>query len=110
MVEATIIGLDLGKNVFQAHGSNAEGHVAFRKRLRRDKVLEFFSEHDKCSVAMEACAGAHYWARQISEMGHDVRLIPPAYVKPFVKRQKNDASDAEAICEALQRLANRLSI
>ena len=75
----------------------------FRKKLRRAKVLAFFAAQPRCMVAMEACAGAHYWAREIGELGHTVRLIPPAYVKPFVKRQKNDAADAEAICEAAQR-------
>lgn len=103
MVEVSMIGLDLGKNVFQAHGADASGRVVFRKRLRRDNVLQFFSSLAGCKVAMEACPGAHYWSRELLRLGHDVRLIPPAYVKPFVKRQKNDAADAEAICEALQR-------
>ena len=103
MTEASTIGLDLAKRVFQAHGADASGNVVFRKRLRREQVLKFFADRPACVVAMEACSSAHYWARGIGELGHTVRLIPPAYVKPFVKRQKNDATDAEAICEAAQR-------
>jgi transposase len=95
--------LDLAKHVFQAHGASAFGAVLFRKKLRRDQVLAFFAAQPRCVVAMEACASAHHWARAIRELGHAVRLIPPAYVKPFVKRQKNDMADAEAICEAAQR-------
>jgi transposase len=101
--EASTIGLDLAKRVFQAHGADASGKVVFRKQLRRGQVLAFFAGRPACVVAMEACSSAHYWAREIGELGHMVRLIPPAYVKPFVKRQKNDATDAEAICEAAQR-------
>jgi transposase len=95
--------LDLAKNVFQAHGADALGNVQFRKKLRRGQVPEFFSAQPACTVAMEACGSAHYWAREIGKFGHTVRLMAPAYVKPFVKRQKNDAADAEAICEAVQR-------
>jgi hypothetical protein len=95
--------LDLAKLVFQVHGADASGAVVFRKTLRRARVLEFFRDLPRCFVAMEACGGAHHWAREIGRLGHEVRLIPPIYVKPFVKRQKNDASDAEAICEAAQR-------
>ena len=98
-----MIGLDLVKSVFQAHGADASGGVVFRRKLRRDKLLAFFAGQPRCVVAMEACASAHYWAREIGALGHETRLIPPAYVKPFVKRQKNDMADAEAICEAAQR-------
>jgi transposase len=103
MGEVSIIGLDLAKNVFQAHGADASGAMQFRKTLRRAQLLEFFAAQPNCTVAMEACAGAHYWGRELGTLGHTVRLIAPAYVKPFVKRQKNDAADAEAICEAAQR-------
>jgi len=101
--EVITIGLDLAKSVFQAHGADGSGGVVFRKKLRRDQLLTFFSSQPRCLVAMEACASAHYWAREIGALGHEIRLIPPAYVKPFVKRQKNDMADAEAICEAAQR-------
>ena len=103
MAKATTIGLDLAKQVFQVHGADATGAVVFRKRLRRTGVLQFFASQAPCRIAMEACASSHYWGRELSRIGHEVRLIPPAYVKPFVKRQKNDAADAEAICEASQR-------
>jgi transposase len=95
--------LDLAKSVFQVHGADASGAVLFRRKLRRHQVLTFFAGQPPCTVAMEACGSSHYWAREIGQLGHAVRLIPPAYVKPFVKRQKNDAADAEAICEAAQR-------
>jgi transposase len=101
--EVITIGLDLAKTVFQAHGADASGGVVFRKKLRRDQMLGFFSGQPPCLVAMEACASSHHWAREIAALGHETRLIPPAYVKPFVKRQKNDMADAEAICEAAQR-------
>lgn len=103
MTEITIVGLDLAKRVFQVHGATADGGVAIRKKLSRGQVLAFFADLPPCVVAMEACATAHYWAREIGALGHTVRLVPPAYVKPFVKRQKNDAADAEAIAEAASR-------
>ena len=103
MEQVSMIGIDLAKNSFQLHGARADGSVAFRKKLSRGKVLEFLGSHPRCAVAMEACAGAHYWGREIGDLGHSVRLIPPQYVKPYVKRQKNDAADAEAICEAASR-------
>jgi transposase len=103
MAEVSTIGLDLAKSVFQVHGADSAGAVVFRKKLRRNQVLSFFAAQSPCTVAMEACGSAHYWAREITTLGHHVRLIPPAYVKPFVKRQKNDMADAEAICEAAQR-------
>jgi len=89
--------------VFQAHGADARGQQLFSRRIPRGQVLRFFEDQPRCLVALEACGGAHHWARELMRIGHDVRLIPPAYVKPFVKRQKNDAADAEAICEAAQR-------
>jgi transposase len=103
MGEVTTIGLDIAKSVFQAHGSDASGSVVFRKKLSRGRLLAFFASQPPCVVAMEACAGAHHWGRELTALGHTIRLIPPAYVKPFVKRQKNDEADAEAICEAAQR-------
>jgi transposase len=103
MGEIATIGLDLAKNVFQVHGIDANGKVLVRRKLRRVEVLEFFANVGSCLVGMEACATAHYWAREIAELGHEVRLIPPAYVKPYVKRGKTDAADAEAIAEAVTR-------
>ena len=103
MSEIITVGLDLAKNVFQVHGADGSGRAVLRKKLRRAQVLEFFAQLTSCVVAMEACGGAHYWGREIGRLGHEVRLIPPAYVKPFVKRQKNDAANAEAICEAALR-------
>ncbi len=107
MTELSIIGLDLAKSVFHAHGAGADGSVIFRRRLTRQQVLKFFAAQPRCVVAMEACASAHHWARVIGALGHEVKLIPPAYVKPFVKRQKNDAADAEAIVEAASRATMR---
>jgi len=102
-MNVTTIGIDLAKSVFQLHGIDAQGEVVFRRKLRRSGVLDFLRDLPPCLVGLEACATAHFWGRQIGALGHGVRLIPPAYVKPYVKRQKNDAADAEAICEAVTR-------
>jgi transposase len=107
MVEVTTIGLDIGKRVLQAHGADAAGRGVLRRKLRREEVHAFFAALPSCLVGMEACATAHYWARELRALGHEVRLIPPAYVKPYVVRQKNDAADAAAICEAVTRPAVR---
>jgi transposase len=101
--DITTIGLDLAKHVFQVHGVNDTTGEIIRKRLRRSQVLSFFPSLAPCLVGMEACATAHYWARELQALGHEVRLIPPQYVKPYLKRNKNDAADAEAICEAVKR-------
>lgn len=103
MEEVSTIGLDIAKQVFHAHGADASGRTVFSRRITRQKLVQFFASQPRCTVAMEACAGAHHWGRELQRLGHEVRLIPPVYVKPFVKRQKNDAADAEAICEAAQR-------
>ena len=103
MEQATIIGIDLAKRSFQVHGARADGSVAFRKKLSRNKVLSFMASQPRCVVAMEACASSHHWGREIGNLGHEVKLVLPVYVKPFVKRQKNDAADAAAICEAASR-------
>lgn len=103
MNEVSIIGVDLAKHVFQLHGAAADGTMVFRKKLSRSQFRQFMSDRSCCVVAMEACATSHYWAREFTKMGHEVRLIAPIYVKPFVKRQKTDAADAEAIVEAAQR-------
>lgn len=101
------IGLDIAKNVFQLHGVNAKGHVVLKKTLRRAQVAHFFSTAAPCLVGMEACGGAHYWARKLESLGHTVRLMAPQFVRPYVKSQKNDAADAEAICEAVTRPSMR---
>jgi len=103
MSEITTIGLDLAKHVFQVHGVDASGATVLRKRLRRNQVLAFFAGLPRCLVGLEACATAHHWARELQLVGHEVRLMPAQYVKPYVKRNKNDAADAEAICEAVRR-------
>src|SRR5499427_1781290 len=103
MDEITTIGLDLAKHVFQVHGVDASGATVLRKRLRRNQVLAFFAGLPRCLVGLEACATAHHWARELQLVGHEVRLMPAQYVKPYVKRNKNDAADAEAICEAVSR-------
>jgi transposase len=97
------IGLDIAKSVFQVHGVDAAGHVVIRRQLKRRYVVAFFEKLGRCLIGIEACASSHHWARQLQALGHTVRLMPPAYVKPYVKRQKNDATDAEAICEAVSR-------
>ena len=103
MDQASIIGIDLAKHSFQVHGARADGSVAFRKKLSRGKVLDFLASQPPCVVAMEACGSAHHWGREAEKLGHEVKLVPPIYVKPFVKRQKNDMADAEATTEAAQR-------
>ena len=103
MEEFNIVGIDLAKNVFQVHASDEIGRRLFSKKVLRGQLLKLMSTIKPCVVALEACASAHYWGRQIAELGHEVKLIPPIYVKPFVKRQKNDAADAEAIVEAASR-------
>ena len=103
MIASTIIGLDIAKQIFQVHGVSADGNVTIKRKLRRSEVLGFFGRQARCIVGLEACGGSHFWAREIRALGHDVRLIPPAYVKPYVKRGKTDAVDAEAICEAVSR-------
>ena len=103
MQAITTIGLDIAKSVFQVHGIDAEGNVLIRRQLKRRYVLAFFEKLPPCLVGIEACATSHHWSRELKALGHTVRLMPPAYVKPYVKRQKNDATDAEAICEAVTR-------
>lgn len=106
-MEISTIGLDLAKNVFQVHGVSPTGEVVVRKALRRSQVLPFFEKLPPCLVGTEACGTSHHWARELTKLGHEVRLMPPAYVKPYVKRGKNDAADAEAICEAVTRQTMR---
>ena len=103
MSEVITIGLDLAKNIFQVHGVDGDGEIVIRRQLRRARVMAFFAKQPRCLVGMEACATSHFWAREIGKLGHEVRLMPPRYVKPYVKRNKNDAADAEAICEAVTR-------
>jgi transposase len=107
MVAITTVGLDIAKSVFQVHGIDSRGGVALRRQLKRRYVVAFFKKLPPCLVGIEACATSHHWSRELQALGHSVRLIPPAYVKPYVKRQKNDAADAEAICEAVQRPSMR---
>jgi transposase len=110
MGEVSTIGLDMVKSVFQVHAADASGAVLFRKKRRRHQVLTFLAGQPPCTVAMETCGSAHRWAREISGLGHAVRLILPAYVKPFVKRQRDDAADAEAVCEAAGRPTMRFAV
>ena len=98
MQAVTTIGFDIAKSIFQVHGIDAEGQAVIRQQLRRSRVLGFFKKLSPCVVGIEACASSHYWSRELQALGHAVRLMPPAYVKPYVKRQKNDAADAAAIC------------
>ena len=107
MAAITTVGLDIAKSVFQVHGVDAQGSVVVRRQLKRRYVLAYFKKLPPCLVGVEACATSHHWSRELQALGHTVRLIPPAYVKPYVKRQKNDAADAEAICEAVQRPSMR---
>jgi transposase len=107
MGEVITIGLDIAKSVFQVHGVDANGVVVVRKRVGRAKVLEFFSALPPCLIGIEACPGAHHWSRQLQALGHTVRLMPPSYVKAYLKRSKNDANDAAAICEAVTRPSMR---
>src|SRR6187402_640977 len=102
-MQVTTIGLDLAKNVFQIHGIDRDEKVVVRKQLRRGQVLRFFQDLSPCLVGLEACATAHHWARELTKLGHTVRLMPAKDVKAYVKRNKNDAADAEAICEAVRR-------
>ena len=106
-MQVTTIGLDLAKQVFQVHGVDAEGVAVLRRRLRRSEVVTFFSTLPGCLIGIEACATAHHWGRELSRLGHQVKLIPPSYVKAYVKRGKTDAADAEAICEAVSRPSMR---
>jgi transposase len=106
-MQISTIGIDLARNVFQVHGVAAAGKVVVTKQLRRKQVVEFFAKLSPCLVGMEACGTAHYWAREIKKLGHGVKLIPPSYVKAYVRRQKNDAADAAAICEAVSRPSMR---
>ena len=101
MQTVTTIGLDIAKSVFQVHGVDATGQVLVRRQFKRRYVLAFFQKLPPCLIGIEACASSHHWSRELQALGHTVRLMPPAYVKPYVKRQKNDMADAEAICEAV---------
>ena len=107
MQSVTTIGFDIAKSVFQVHGIGGEGEVVIRRQLKRRHVLVFFQKLPPCLVGIEACASSHYWSRELTALGHTVRLMPLAYVKPYVKRQKNEAADAEAICEAVTRVNMR---
>jgi transposase len=107
MNKISVIGLDLAKNLCQLHGVDADGEVVLRKQLRRAQLLRFFAKLPPCLIGIEACGGAHYWSRELTRLGHSVRIIAPAFVKPYLKSNKNDRNDAEAICEAVQRPSMR---
>jgi transposase len=107
MNKISVIGLDLAKQVFQVHGIDSDGEVVVRKQLKRSQVRRFFANLERCLVGMEACGGAHYWSRELSGLGHTVRIMAPVFVKPYLKTNKNDRNDAEAICEAVQRPSMR---
>ena len=107
MGEVSTIGLDIAKSVFQVHGVDADGTVVIRKRISRAKILEFFAALPSCLVGIEACPSAHHWSRKLQALGHTVKLMPPSYVKAYLKRSKNDANDAAAICEAVTRPSMR---
>src|SRR5918997_3942746 len=102
-MQVTTIGLDIAKNLFQVHGVDAQGRPVLKRRLARAKVLEFFANLPPCLVGLEACGAAHHWARELARLGHEVRLMPPPCVRPYVKTNKHDAADAEACCEAVRR-------
>ena len=108
--EIKTIGVDLAKNVIQVHGVDAQGNPVLMKQLKRDRVASFFANLPACLVGMEACGSAHYWARRLEKLGHSVRLIAPQFVKPYVKTNKNDAADAEAICEAVRFFFYRMKL
>jgi transposase len=107
MNKISVIGLDLAKNVFQVHGVDGEGEVVVRKQLKRSQVRRFFANLEPSLVGMEACGGSHYWSRELAGLGHTVRIMAPVFVKPYLKTNKNDRNDAEAICEAVQRPSMR---
>ena len=109
-MQITTVGLDLAKRIFQVHAVDASGAVVVRKALRRSQVLPFFTKLPPCLIGMEACGTSHHWARELTALGHEVRLMPPSYVKPYVTRGKNDAVDAEAICEAVTRPTMRFVV
>src|SRR5271167_1000027 len=109
MKKVSIIGLDLAKRIFQVHGIDEQHQVVEQKALQRSELLAWFRQLEPCLVGMEACATSHYWSRELQKLGHDVRMIPPAYVKPYVRRQKNDRADAAAICEAVSRPSMRFA-
>lgn len=103
MINSSVLGIDLSKNVFQLHGTNTTGKIVLRKKLTRGSLSEFIMQLPRCLIGMEACSSSHYWARKFQQWGHEVRLMSPQFVKPYVKSNKNDANDAEAICEAVTR-------